>query len=966
MVGTRKNSERNGNETPAFDKSSFRVNKRRQVRPTSYKRSCVTKITNVSDTIFKNSEIVHPVTTAIHNTEPVTLQEGCHESSNEPQYHLSHNTGSSSAAASFTEQDTENREFGINVADGDLEQLTDTECMEVKHEGQSSDVGCVEEPASKDEDSSAGDFIDELEVEHDESLLDRLLDDIRKKNNLPTFGEENESEDENDFEGESVLDQPVAPGHCLTLQTSILLIWMYSIAHCLTSSQLNDLLTLINLHLIIAHPAYKSLHRFKRLLCKNLPPENLKKHFYCSYCMNPVAETDALCSNAKCRKELGTNDTKNHFVEMNIEYQLKNFFSQSDFENALNHQLSRVKTNPLSIEDVYDSLCYKNLLKNIKNTDLKNVLTFTFNTDGVPIFKSSKTSMWPIFLMINELPYKMRISRDYMILAGLWCGSTKPQMNMFLSPLHASLQKLRNGVEVVRNGTTTLIKGFLFSISCDLPARSAVLNMNCHNGESSCIKCFQTGSNHRTSNGGNVRIFQYCEDDANGPVRSHSDVVHDAAKSTRNKNVTHVRGIKGPSALMFCPLFDCVKGISIDYMHLLCLGVVRMLLNLWFNAKHAACDFSISKFVSVVDDRLEKIKVPYFIVRQPRSITEHLKFWKAAELRAWFFYYSIPCLSGLLHSSYFYHYCALVEGIYLLCQSSISSDDIAKSEKLMKYFVFMLPSLYGERFMTLNAHSLLHLPQTVKELGPLWCNSCFAFEGANGELLKLFHGTQCIDLQIANAVHIYQLLPTLVNSIRKSSIAYKFVKSLSRFSSDEADTDVRVCFLGRKFEQKIPLSVEVKLAKAFGCKLENLSYYFYKRLKINSVIYHSLAYTRVVKRNSYSVKFKQDKVECYGFIHWFAECYSQGRVINVMCIEKLKECRRNLFTESHSDELAPNVLVSQNFMKIALPHLHFFQVQNENELLIANVTDIIQMCVCLHVGSRIIFCEEPNSCERNL
>lgn len=79
----------------------------------------------------------------------------------------------------------------------------------------------------------------------------------------------------------------------------------------------------------------------------------------------------------------------------------------------------------------------------------------------------------------------------------------------------------------------------------------------------------------------------------------------------------------------------------------------------------------------------------------------------------------------------------------------------------------MHPSLYSEKCLTLNAHSLLHLPQVVKELGPLWSYSCFAFEGANGELLKMFHGTQFIDLQIVNAVNIYQLLPTLGSDVVK-------------------------------------------------------------------------------------------------------------------------------------------------------------------------------------------------------
>ena len=50
--------------------------------------------------------------------------------------------------------------------------------------------------------------------------------------------------------------------------------------------------------------------------------------------------------------------------------------------------------------------------------------------------------------------------------------------------------------------------------------------------------------------------------------------------------------------------------------------------------------------------------------------------------------------------------------------------------------------------MSANIHLLLHLPDTVKELGPLWAYSCFHFEGLNGVLKGLVRGTQHIDKQL--------------------------------------------------------------------------------------------------------------------------------------------------------------------------------------------------------------------------
>ena len=63
--------------------------------------------------------------------------------------------------------------------------------------------------------------------------------------------------------------------------------------------------------------------------------------------------------------------------------------------------------------------------------------------------------------------------------------------------------------------------------------------------------------------------------------------------------------------------------------------------------------------------------------------------------------------------------------------------------------------IVGERYMTVCLHSLMHLPDCVRNLGPLWSHSCFTFESANGELLKLFHGSAEIEKQV---IYSYFLL----------------------------------------------------------------------------------------------------------------------------------------------------------------------------------------------------------------
>ena len=54
----------------------------------------------------------------------------------------------------------------------------------------------------------------------------------------------------------------------------------------------------------------------------------------------------------------------------------------------------------------------------------------------------------------------------------------------------------------------------------------------------------------------------------------------------------------------------------------------------------------------------------------------------------------------------------------------------------------------GERYMTGSVHGLMHLPEVVHHLGPLWAHSCFPFESGNGELKVLFHGTRAVEKQV--------------------------------------------------------------------------------------------------------------------------------------------------------------------------------------------------------------------------
>lgn len=71
--------------------------------------------------------------------------------------------------------------------------------------------------------------------------------------------------------------------------------------------------------------------------------------------------------------------------------------------------------------------------------------------------------------------------------------------------------------------------------------------------------------------------------------------------------------------------------------------------------------------------------------------------------------------------------------------------------------------------MLINVHNLLHVQRSVLQLGPLWANSSFEFEDANGDLKALFHGSQNIDMQVTTA---HTLFPYIYNRKKHVSCFY--------------------------------------------------------------------------------------------------------------------------------------------------------------------------------------------------
>ena len=157
--------------------------------------------------------------------------------------------------------------------------------------------------------------------------------------------------------------------------------------------------------------------------------------------------------------------------------------------------------------------------------------------------------------------------------------------------------------------------------------------------------------------------------------------------------------------------------------------------------------YYLGKKAQHLDKMILNVKLPSEIKRLPRSVTTR-KFWKASEWRSFLLFYSPVFLKDLLPAVYYNHWLLLSFAVYTLLQDNITRDDILLAECALHKFFVLVSDLYGIEHVSYNVHLLTHLAASVKSRGPLWANSAFLFENANGKLLHSFHVTKGVSKQI--------------------------------------------------------------------------------------------------------------------------------------------------------------------------------------------------------------------------
>lgn len=314
----------------------------------------------------------------------------------------------------------------------------------------------------------------------------------------------------------------------------------------------------------------------------------------------------------------------------------------------------------------------------------------------------------------------------------------------------------------------------------------------------------------------------------------------------------------------------------------------KQILNFFCNSKFSRKSFYIPpKTRSALNTKLLAIRPTSNITRKPRSLDQRHHF-KASEFRSLLLYYLPVILPGSVSKVYVDHVRLLSAAVYTLLKSDIPRDDVDRAEEQLLKFVRDHQNLFGKESMVMVVHLLKHLSDTVRNLGPLWCNSTFPFERNNGILLKLVNGTTDV--------------------LHQMSSKYNLSKSLPRQFKKADDT----VFLGKCVtitEEILNVQCVVSL-EIFD--FSNVPLNAFKRIKLNNVIYTSLLYTRPKRTINYFIGLRDGTTIGMARLYFQHENKSYVLIEEFMVIENINHISKVCKTDKKI--LAPIEHINKKFI----------------------------------------------------
>lgn len=353
--------------------------------------------------------------------------------------------------------------------------------------------------------------------------------------------------------------------------------------------------------------------------------------------------------------------------------------------------------------------CIRQELLKIGNANGILSLSIQINIDGLPLFKSSSTQFWPILGRI----VKPHTTKPFIV--GLFVGQSKPgNVQEYLHDFVDECRILQEaGLKIPE--VHHIIQFNISCVICDTPARAFVKQVKGHSGYYGCDKCTQKG----------IWKGKMTFPETNANLRTDEEF-------GSMRQAEHHIGL--------CPLKDLDLGLvtqfPLDYMHLVCLGVVKRIIHLWMKGPlHCRPGAAV---ISQISEHLLEIRtyLPREFLRKGRSLRE-VDRWKATEFRLFLLYTGPVVLKACMPKSFYDNFLCLFVSIFCLCSPLLCVAYNQYAHELLCVFVQEFGRLYGDDQFVYNLHGLTHLAADVTKFGALDNYSSFVFESFLGNLKRL-------------------------------------------------------------------------------------------------------------------------------------------------------------------------------------------------------------------------------------
>ena len=332
-------------------------------------------------------------------------------------------------------------------------------------------------------------------------------------------------------------------------------------------TEIEQILAIVN-NIFSSSVLFDSGYYIRKLCSRN---DTVTFYKLCPKCKHLIGNTKELpheleCDN--CKEKIKSNDlSDNVFALIDPTEAIQEYITL--YEDHYDYVVKERQHEHGIIEDIYDGLEYRNFVNSLSHEDKHQYVTATLNTDGAQPFESNDSSVWRIYIQINELPLQKRLQS--IITCGVWFGDCHPPEEFFEIYLKLMSNILKKGIQCTVKGTQRLLKVHIICSVADTPARPLWnCTINFH-GYYSCDWCFIKG---KYSHGcvrfpiENVMKPRDMRTTLKLMLQAHQKL----SKATSNN--TSILGIKKIAPLaVYAKKFNIIRGMVPDYLHVFLLGI---------------------------------------------------------------------------------------------------------------------------------------------------------------------------------------------------------------------------------------------------------------------------------------------------------------------------------------------------------------------------------------------------------